>query len=77
MRDLQLRRKGICGNLLELLISFLDSRKQRVLLNCHCSSWGFINEYYKVLKVLFSDVCFFYLYKRSNGKSSIKPKIFC
>ena len=33
-----LRRNGICGNLLQLLISFLDSRKQRVLLNGQCSS---------------------------------------
>ena len=29
----KLRRNGICGNLLQLLISFLNSRKQRVLLN--------------------------------------------
>ena len=29
----KLRRNGICGNLLQLLISFLDSRKQQVLLN--------------------------------------------
>ena len=33
-----LRRNGICGNLLQLLISFLGSRKQRVLLNGQCSS---------------------------------------
>ena len=32
-----------CGNLLQLLISFLDSRKKMVLLNGQCSSWGFIN----------------------------------
>ena len=38
----KLRRNGICGNLLQSLISFLDSRKQRVLLNGQCS-WGFIN----------------------------------
>ena len=34
----KLRRNGICGNLLQLLISFLDSRKLRVLLNGQCSS---------------------------------------
>ena len=28
---------------MQSLISFLDSRKQRVLLNGQCSSWGFIN----------------------------------
>ena len=39
----KLCRNGICGTLLKLLISFLDSRKQRVLLNGQCSSWGFIN----------------------------------
>ena len=39
----KLRRNGICGNLLQLLISFLDSRKQRVLLNGQCSSRGFVN----------------------------------
>ena len=38
-----LRRNGICGNLLQLLISFLDSRKQWVFLNGQCSSWGCIN----------------------------------
>ena len=39
----KLRRNGNCGNLLQLLISFLDSRKQWVLLNGQCSLWGFIN----------------------------------
>ena len=34
----ELRRNGICCNLLQLLISFLDSRKQQVLLNDQCSS---------------------------------------
>ena len=29
-RIYKLRRNGICGNLLQLLISFLDNRKQRV-----------------------------------------------
>ena len=40
----KLRRNGICGNLLQLLTSFLDRRKQQVLLNGQCSSWGFIND---------------------------------
>ena len=39
----KLRRNGIFGKIFQLLISFLDSRKQRVLLNGQCSSWGFIN----------------------------------
>ena len=39
----KLRRNGIDGNILQLLISYLDSRKQRVLLNGQYSSWGFIN----------------------------------
>ena len=39
----KLRSNGICGNLLQLSISFLDRRKQRVLLNGQCSSWDFIN----------------------------------
>ena len=39
----KLCRNGIYGNLLQLLISFLDSRKQGVLLNGQCSSRGFIN----------------------------------
>ena len=35
----KLSRDGICGNLLQLLLlSFLDSRKQRVLLNGQCWS---------------------------------------
>ena len=38
----KLRRNGICGNLLKLLLSFLCSRKQRAMLNGHCSSWCFI-----------------------------------
>ena len=36
----KLHCKDICGKLLQLLLSFLDNRKQRVLLNGH---WGFIN----------------------------------
>ena len=36
----KLCRNGIHGNLLQLLISFLDSRKQGVLLNGQCSSRG-------------------------------------
>ena len=39
----KLRRNGICGNLLQLLIIFLGNRKQRVLLNGQSSLWGFIN----------------------------------
>ena len=39
----KLCRNSICGTLLKLLISFLDSKKQRVLLNGQCSSWSFIN----------------------------------
>ena len=39
----KLRCNGTCSNLLKLLISFLGSRKQRVLLNGQYSSWGFIN----------------------------------
>ena len=34
----KLRRNGIYGNLLQLSINFLDSRRQRVLLNGQCSS---------------------------------------
>ena len=34
----KLLRDGICGNLLQLSISYLDNRKQRVLLNRQCSS---------------------------------------
>ena len=39
----KLRRNGNCGNLLQSLIIFLDSRKQWVLLNCQFSLWDFIN----------------------------------
>ena len=39
----KLHHSSICGNLLQLLINFLNSRKQRVLLNGQFSSWGFIN----------------------------------
>ena len=39
----KLRPNGICGHLLQLLISFLDSRKPRALLNGQCSSWDFTN----------------------------------
>ena len=39
----KLRRNGICGNLLQLLISCLYSTKEQVLLNGQCSSWRFIN----------------------------------
>ena len=60
----KLRHNGIYGNLLQLLISFLDSRKQRVLLNGQCSSWGFINA--GVPQGLILGPLLFYLYKRSN-----------
>ena len=39
----KLRHNGVSENLLQLLISLQDSRKQRVLLNDQCLSWGFIN----------------------------------
>ena len=71
----KLRCNVICGNLLQLLISFLDSRKQRVLLNGRCSSWGFINA--EVPQGSTRTSAFFNLYKRSDRKSSIKPKTFC
>ena len=34
----KLPRNVICDNLSQLLLTFLDSRKQRGLLNCKCSS---------------------------------------
>ena len=55
----KLRRNGICGNLLQLLISFLDSRKQQVFLNGQCSLWGFINEGSINYEVRFSYLSFF------------------
>ena len=39
----KLRRNGICGNLIQLLLSLLDSKKQQVSLNGHCSLRCFIN----------------------------------
>ena len=39
----KLRRNGVYRNLLQLLIIFLHSKKERVLLNDQNSSWGFIN----------------------------------
>ena len=63
---------GICGS---LLISFIDSRKQWILLNDQCSSWDFINAGVPQGSIL--GPLLFYLYKRSNWKSLIKPKTFC
>ena len=37
----KLRLNVICRNLLQFMISFLDSTKQRVFFNGQCSSWGF------------------------------------
>ena len=52
----KLCHNGICGNLLQLLMLFLDSRKQRVLLNGQSSLWTLLMlEFYKDR---FSDVCF-------------------
>ena len=36
----KLKRCGISGQLLSLIQSFLDGRKQRTVLNGHCSTWG-------------------------------------
>ena len=71
----KLRRNGRCSNLLQLLLNFVDSRKQRVLLNDEFSSWGFINAKVSLGSIL--GPLFYYLYKRSNRKSLIKPKTFC
>ena len=71
----KLRRNGRCSSLLQLLLNFVDSRKQRVLLNDEFSSWGFINAKVSLGSIL--GPLFFYLYKRSNRKSSIKPKTSC
>ena len=49
-------RVGIYGNLVELLLSFLDRKKQRVLLNGQCSS-GF-SLMLQFHNVRFPDVCF-------------------
>ena len=35
----KLRQNGICGDLINILDDFLTNRKQRVVLNDHCSSW--------------------------------------
>ena len=58
----KLRCNGICGNLLQLLISFINSRKQRVLLKGQCSSWGFIKVACVVnLKLIFMEKFFYNL----------------
>ena len=36
---LKLKEIGVSGNLLNILIDFLDARKQRVVLNGQYSSW--------------------------------------
>ena len=61
------RALGICDNSLQLLLGFLDSKKQWFMLSDQHSSWVF----------RFLDVCYVYLYKRSNRKSLIKAKTFC
>ena len=35
----KLRQNGICYEMINILKDFLSDRKQRVVLNCHCSSW--------------------------------------
>ena len=57
----KLRRNGICGNLLQLSISFLDRRKQRVLLNGQCSSWDFINAGVPQVSILVSLLFLIYV----------------
>ena len=37
----KLKQNGISGSVLKLLSSYLNERKQRVLLNGHESDWGF------------------------------------
>ena len=44
----------ISDKFLQLLLRFLDSKKQQILLNDQCSSWGFIST--EVLEVEFSDL---------------------
>ena len=38
-RHFIIKQNGINGSLLNLIIDFLDARKQRVVLNCQYSSW--------------------------------------
>ena len=57
-------------------MSFLDSRKQRILLNGQCSSRGFINAAVPQVPQ-FHKSAFSNLYKQSDRKSLIKLKTFC
>ena len=70
-----LSRNSTCGNLLQSFLSFADKRKQQVLLYDQCSLWGFINAGVPQGSILGTGL--FYLYKRPNQNSSIKPKAFC
>ena len=36
----KLHQNGICGEMINILEDFLSNRKQRVVLNGHCSSWA-------------------------------------
>ena len=40
----KLKQNGVNGNLLNLIIDFIDARKQRVILNTQYSSWASVEE---------------------------------
>ena len=55
----KLRNNGICGNSIQLLLSFLDSKKQRVLLNGQCSATtykSFVRPHLHYGNVIFNKV---------------------
>ena len=53
----KLEQNGISGKLFGVITDFLNSRKQRVVLNSQCSSWTSIEAGY--LKNQYLDHCFF------------------
>ena len=70
----KLRRNGRCSNLLQLLLNFVDSRKQRVLLNDEFSSWGFINAKVSLGSIL-GPLFFIYINDLTENLQS-NPKLF-
>ena len=58
---MKLEKKGISGDLFNILIDFLSYRKQRVVLNDHVSAWASVNAGVPQAPLLFliciNDLC--------------------
>ena len=71
----KLKQNGISGKLLNIIKDFLDSRKQRVVLNGKYSSWTSITVGMPEGSIL--GPFFFLIYINDIKKPVIKPQVIC